>query len=174
MCVISITRILLCEVCYCNLTPIGTSQGRWRFHSMSHSFCTLNSGSTLHHVRAECGLWEDDRNAEVTTLIHDASLHSIVHCAPSWQPHCEDSVKIKDYFPTCKSQVQACPCFSVSRGFQPPEISHLLNYSWMMTTLFYVVSYVTVYCFSFSNQNPFVWFVTALTRFHHRVLNFTA
>lgn len=104
---------LLQELCYCNLTAIGTSQGRWRFRSISHSFWTLDSGTTLRRVRAECGLWEDDRNAEVTTLIYDASLHSIVHCAPSWQPHCEDPVKIKDYFPTCKSQVQSCPCVLV-------------------------------------------------------------
>lgn len=46
----------------------------WGFH-------TVSPGSIVGHVRAGCGLEEDGRSAEVTTLISDASLHYIVHCA---------------------------------------------------------------------------------------------
>lgn len=77
-----------------------TSHRRWRLHSVSHSwhnpslrwdFHTPGSGGLIRHVRAGCGLQEDGRSAEVTTLISDASLHCIVHCAPTWRAHCEDA-----------------------------------------------------------------------------------
>lgn len=74
----------------------GEDYTAWAIHGTIHPFIALGfphshcPGSIVGHVRAGCGLEEDGRSAEVTTLISDASLHFIVHCASTWQPYCED------------------------------------------------------------------------------------
>lgn len=175
----------------------------WAIHGTIHPFIALGfphsrsrKYSIVGHVRAGCGLEEDGRSAEVTTLISDASLHCIVHCASIWQPHCEDALWSKnatkaDYFVRGKGQVPACRCFSVSGGFLRVWISHF--FKWLLlimnNTLLHEGSFVCgeaksvacmplvlsviADCFSFLRANPvkpLVWIImlpfSALPWFH--------